>query len=137
MNIDFHKKYIDVNFDEILTKSNNPLLNSETVYLNFKNSYFDETLKSYKSFQEYNTLLQSLQTISEHSSDTKYVYVYKNDKRIFELTQKIKDIVIEQERRFNNFYHYVTVLNTNRSIFGNKQTSSEKKGFFSKLFEKK
>jgi len=137
MDIDFYKQYISVNFDEILTDNNNPLVNSEVVYTNFKRNYFDQTLEAYELFKKYNTELQNLENTDGYSSDTKYVYVYKNDKRILEIRQKIKNIVVEQERRFNDFYHYVNLLNTNRQKFEIKTVTNEKRSFFSKLFDKK
>lgn len=137
MDIDFYKQYISVNFDEILTDNNNPLVNSEVVYINFKRNYFDQTLEAYELFKKYNTELQNLENTDGYSSDTKYVYVYKNDKRILEIRQKIKNIVVEQERRFNDFYHYVNLLNTNRQKFEIKTVTNEKRSFFSKLFDKK
>ena len=88
-------------------------------------------------FKKYNTELQNLENTDGYSSDTKYVYVYKNDKRILEIRQKIKNIVVEQERRFNDFYHYVNLLNTNRQKFEIKTVTNEKRSFFSKLFDKK
>jgi hypothetical protein len=138
MDVDFYKQYVNINFDEILRENNNPLVTSQTVYLNFKKDYVDKTLQAYDSFNKYNSELQSLENVNGYSSDTKHVYVYKNDKRIQELRQQIKNIVIDQERRFNDFYHYITLLNTNREIFETKSLQqSEKRSFFSKLFDKK
>lgn len=138
MDVNFYKQYVNINFDEILRENNNPLVTSQTVYLNFRKDYLDKTLQAYDSFNKYNSELQSLESVNGYSSDTKHVYVYKNDKRIQQLRQQIKNIVINQERRFNDFYHYITLLNTNREIFETKSLQqSEKRSFFSKLFDKK
>ena len=61
MDIDFYSQYININFDEILMESNNHLINSQNVYLVYKQQYFDESSKNYELFKKYKTKLERLQ----------------------------------------------------------------------------
>jgi len=140
MDIDFHSKYINIDFDKILIDNINPLVNSEDVYLNFKKQYFDETVLAYKEFQELSKSLNELQELGgykHNSKRTKHLFVYIDTEKIERLKIQIKNLYITQEKRFSNFYNYVILLNTNQDLFIEKPKVVEKRSFLSKLFEKK
>lgn len=139
MDIDFYTQYININFDEMLIENDNKLVNSEDVYLKFKKEYFDNTISNYEKFKQYNIELTQMNDDNNEvqQTGTKYLYVYKNRNLIENKKQQIKNIVVEQERLLNNFYQYVTLLNTNPQAFQAKSTQNERRSFLSKLFEKK
>lgn len=139
MDIDFYSQYININFDEILIESNNHLINSQNVYLKYKQQYFDVSLKNYELFKKYKTELERLQKSETVTVPNKYIFVYKDTQVIEQIKQKLKNVVLSQEKLLNNFHHYITLLNTNPNMFEvKKQThpTSEKKSFLSKLFVK-
>jgi uncharacterized protein YlbG (UPF0298 family) len=140
MDIDFHSKYINIDFDKLLIDNNNPLVNSEDIFLNFKKQYFDETILAYNEFQELSKRLKELQELGgykHNSKGTKHLFVYIDTERIESLKIKIKNLYITQEKRFSNFYNYVILLNTNPDLFIEKPKVVEKRSFLSKLFDKK
>lgn len=136
MDIDFYSQYININFDEILMESNNHLINSQNVYLIYKQQYFEESLKNYELFKKYKTELERLQKSETITLPNKYLFVYKDTQVIEQTKQNLKNVVISQEKLLNNFHHYITLLNTNPNMFEIKKQTNEKKSFLSKLFVK-
>ena len=125
MDIDFYSQYININFDEILMENNNPLVNSEGLYLTFKRNYFDETFKNQTLFNTYSKKLNELEIDNGHTvNNTRHFYVYKDNAKIESLQALIKNIVISQNTLLYNFHHYVTLLNSNQEIF---QTDNDNK----------
>lgn len=140
MDIDFHSKYINIDFDKILIDNNNPLVNSEDIYLNFKKQYFDESILAYNEFQTLSKQLGELQELGgykHNSKRTKHLFVYIDTDKIENLKIQIKNLYITQEKRFSNFYNYIILLNTNQDLFIEKPKVIEKRSFLSKLFDKK
>lgn len=132
MDIDFHSKYIKVDFDKLV---DNPLVNSDEFYLNFKKKYFKTTEDLYNKLNKLNTKLEYLEKsggYTHNSNNTKHTFVYIDDKQIEETKQLIKDIYIKQDKAFLNFYEYVLLLNKNPNIFID--TKKQKKSLLSKLF---
>jgi hypothetical protein len=136
MDIDFYSQYININFDEILMESNNHLINSQNVYLVYKQQYFDESSKNYELFKKYKTELERLQKSETITLPNKYLFVYKDTQVIEQTKQNLKNVVLSQEKLLNNFHHYITLLNTNPNMFEVKKQTNEKKSFLSKLFVK-
>lgn len=139
MDIDFYSQYININFDEILIESNNHLINSQNVYLTYKQKYFDDSLKNYELFKQYKGELERLQKSENITLPNKYIFVYKDTQIIEQTKQNLKNVVLSQEKLLNNFHHYITLLNTNPNMFEvKKQTHPTigKKSFLSKLFVK-
>lgn len=140
MDIDFHSQYINIDFDKILIDNNNPLINSEDVYLNFKKQYFDETIVAYKEFQQLSKQLDELHESGGYKHNekrTKHIFVYIDTEKIESLKIQIKKLYMIQEKRFSNFYNYVTLLNTNQNLFVEKTKVVDKRSFLSKLFDKR
>jgi hypothetical protein len=136
MDTDFYSQYININFDEILMESNNHLINSQNVYLTYKQQYFNESLKNHDLFKKYKKELEKLQESETITVPNKYLFVYKDTQVIEQTKQNLKNVVLSQEKLFNNFYHYITLLNTNPNMFEVKKQKNEKKSFLSKLFDK-
>lgn len=133
MDIDFHSRYININFDEILTENNNLLVSSEEMYLKYKKKYFDETHKNYKLFKDFSTELKILENDQGYTNNNnRYLYVYKDITKIEELRLNIKNIVVAQNTLLYNFNHYVNLLNSKQELFQN--NIKQKKSILSRLF---
>lgn len=140
MDIDFYTRFININFDEKLMENNNPLVSSQDIYLNYKNDYINTSLNNFNEYKKYKQLFSELNNThiinNNNNLSNRYVFVYKNTKLIEETKQKIKNIIIDQEKLLQNFEHYIDLLNENPHMFGAKK-QNEKRSFLSKLFDKK
>lgn len=136
MDVDFYTRFININFDEQLMENNNPLVNSQDIYLNYKNEYINTSLNNFNDYKKYNKIYSGLNETDINNTSNKYIFVYKNVKLIEETKQKIKNIIIEQEKLLQNFQHYIDLLNENPQMFTAKK-QNEKRSFLSKLFDKK
>ncbi len=136
MDVDFYTRFININFDEKLMENNNPLVNSQDIYLNYKNEYINTSLNNFNDYKKYNKIYSELNETNINNTSNRYIFVYKNVKLIEETKQKIKNIIIEQEKLLQNFQHYIDLLNENPQMFGAKK-QNEKRSFLSKLFDKK
>jgi hypothetical protein len=132
MNIDFYSKYLDVDFDKILLDNNNKLINSEEFYLKYKNHYFDETTANYTLYKQYYEEYTFLTKSQYNKTGSKYLYNFIDENKVEILKQKVKDVILKQERLYSNFTHYVNLLNTDVHKFETKK--SKGKGFLSKFF---
>jgi hypothetical protein len=138
MNIDFEMLYINVNFDDILIENNNPLVNSEDVYLKYKTEYFEQTNKNYNMFKKLSEELENLEGNQGYTTyGSKYTYIYNDVIEIEKLRLTIKQIVIAQRKLYKNFYHYVNLLNSKREAFEQPKNPSVKRSILSMLFDKK
>lgn len=129
LNIDFYNMFININFDNILLETNNPLVNSKEYYLNYKRTYFDQTNKNYSKFLRINAELQKLKNLQYNILNNKYYYTYLDQKQLDSLKNDLKIIIISQKESFNNFKHYVETLNKDINLFQN--TSEKKRGILS------
>lgn len=129
LNIDFYNMFININFDNILLETNNPLVNSKDFYLNYKKTYFDQTNKNYSKFLRINAELQKQKQLQYNTSNNKYYYTYLDQKQLDSLKNDLKIIIISQKELFNNFKHYVETLNKDTNLFQN--TSDKKRGILS------
>lgn len=129
LNINFYNMFININFDNILLETNNPLVNSKDFYLNYKKTYFDQTNKNYSKFLRLNAELQKQKQLQYNTSNNKYYYTYLDQKQLDSLKNDLKIIIISQNELFNNFKHYVETLNKDTNLFQN--TSNKKRGILS------
>lgn len=129
LNIDFYNMFININFDNILLETNNPLVNSKDFYLSYKRTYFDQTNKNYSKFLRINAELQKQKQLQYNISNNKYYYTYLDQKQLDSLKNELKIIIISQKELFNNFKHYVETLNKDTNLFQN--TSDKKRGILS------
>jgi hypothetical protein len=135
MDIDFYSRYININFDEILTENNNSLVNSEEMYLKYKKKYFDQTHNNYMLFKDYSKELEILENNQGYTNNgNRYLYVYKDITKIEELRLNIKNIVIAQNTLLYNFNHYVNLLNSKQKLFQNDIKPNGKRSILSRLF---
>lgn len=124
LNIDFYNMFININFDNILYETNNPLVNSKEFYLNYKKQYFDKTNQNYSRFLRINAELQKLKESQHKIKNQKYFFVYLDKKSLETLKNDLKKIIISQQELFNNFKHYIEKLNKDVNLFSNIPTKN-------------
>lgn len=133
MNIDFSKTYIEIDFDKILNDKKNPLVNSDELYINFKQDYFDQTKQTYDKIINLKVELDSLSNVYiNNETNTKYTFIYKDNNLIENKKQQIKMLYLQQEKRYRDFYNHVLLLNSDNQLLMTKK-SNVKQSFLSKL----
>jgi hypothetical protein len=126
MNIDFYSKYINVNFDNSI---DNEFLNSNEFYLKYKKEYMEETQSNYILYKEYSKEFENLNNFYT-TNNTKYNYIYIDTDTIEKLKGKIKNLIKSQNYLLDNFNHYISILNNNKTLF---KPKTKQKNFFSKF----
>lgn len=143
MNIDFQKDFIDIPFDTLLEQHNSSLINSNDLYLNYKQIYLKQTRENYEIYKQENAILQNLQNINSSSNEnnTKFNFTFIDNNKFQQQKQIVKNIILKQRELYNNFDHYVNVLikthkHKTRSI---KSIDKKSRSFslFSKTLKKK
>lgn len=124
---DFESEFVNVDFDSILTRCNNPLANSNEKYLIFKQRYLDETYKNKHEFEMLIEKAKVMQNPSIESKPNRISYVVYDQDLFKQIQFEAKSIVYKQRQLFNNFVHYVNTLNDtdNRTNTQQHQTKSE------------
>lgn len=126
MDIDFYSTYININFDTLI---DNDLVNSQEFYLKYKKEYLDQSDSNYVLYKKYSDEL-SLYNESYTVNNTKYTYTYIDVNKIKDVKIKIKNLIRSQNNLLENFNHYISILNTNKSLF---KPKIKQKNFFSKF----
>lgn len=143
MNIDFQKEFIDIPFDTLLEQHNSSLINSNDLYLNYKQYYLKQTRENYEIYKKENIILQDLQNInfSSNENNTKFNFTFIDNIQYQKQKQIVKNIILKQRDLYNRFDHYVNVLikthkHKTRSI---KSIDKKSRSFslFSKTLKKK
>jgi len=110
----FQEMFLDVNFDQTLIATNNPLINSSDYYLLYKQNYIrmtQSTLDQYHNvYQQYNQLIT---TQYQQLTPTKVVFTIIDTNRLEKLRQELKDLLILQQELLHNFLSYIEYLNKN------------------------
>lgn len=136
LNIDFYNMFLNVDFDSILSETNNPLINSKEFYLNYKNEYFDQTNKNYSRFLRYNSELQRLRNTEYKKTATKYTFLYLDQNKIESLKNDLKSIILEQNILFNNFKYHIEMLTKEPSKFISQDQETNKQRGLMSFFNK-
>lgn len=112
MNIDFQKEFIDIPFDALLEQHNSSLINSNDLYLNYKQFYLKQTRENYEIYKKENTILQELQNLksSSNENNTKFNFTFIDETQCQKQKQIVKNIILKQREIYNHFEHYVNVL---------------------------
>lgn len=112
MNIDFQKEFINIPFDTLLEQHNPHLINSNDLYLNYKQLYLKQTRENFEIFNKENTILQNLQNIhsSSNENNTKFNFTFIDNTNYQQQKQIVKNIILKQRELYNHFDHYVNVL---------------------------
>ena len=141
MEIDFKSKFLNCDFDSILLNSNNPLLNSYDIYIQYKQKYIINARKNYDSYQKLFKEYSNLKKLQYHQiNPNKIIYTYISDDKLNDLSFKIKNLVIEQQSSLDNFMHYITHLNKNVDSYIDQSKSTvtslrKNKNIFTRLLE--
>jgi hypothetical protein len=113
---DFKGEFMDVDFDDILIKDNNPLVNSYKHYIKYKNEYLDNAFGLYMRYQKSALELSKLYEMQRIAlSPSKIIYTYINAARARSLQALINGLIITQRERLDNFMSYIETLNKNKS----------------------
>lgn len=113
--MDFIKEFIDFSFDEMLLINNNSIINSYDYYIQYKEKYMQYTKEQYDKYKILNEKLKYIQDKKYNKVSHSKIYITildKNEEN--KLKQEIKNIIIEQQKYFNNFFQYVKSLNDNQ-----------------------
>jgi hypothetical protein len=106
MNTDFKKMYIDIEIPSI-----DPDSMFYLDYVSLKLSYFTETSKMYNVFKTLSNDYVHENTLY----DSKCVFNYPNEVKNKEIRTKLKDLLIQQNKRLSNFTSSVYNLLGNHS----------------------
>lgn len=142
MEIDFKSSFLNYDFDSILLNNNNPLLNSYDFYIQYKQKYIISTRKNFdlyqKLFKEYTNLKK---TQYQTPSSNIVIYTYLPDNKLNDLSFKIKTLLKEQQKKLDNFLHYINHLNDNSHHYLSNENSNSKstirrnKNIFTRLID--
>jgi len=108
---EFQEEYLQYNFDVLLFKTNNYLVNSDAHYITQKQRYLDDTMCNIEAYKRVLPMVKD--TYMKIDSDKFYMTI-RDKKEIDDLKKEIKDIILRQKRLLNNFLHYIEYLNTNK-----------------------
>ena len=95
---DFNNEFINVHFDEILLKYNNPLINSNEMYLKYKQNYLSKSRDNFKIYTELNDQLNQINSLH------------------LKTNTNIKKLLINQRILLSHFLHYINSLNNNKTF---------------------
>lgn len=108
---EFKKTFIDIDFDEILSSNNNPLVNSSELYLIYKQNYINDTINNNDIYNELDSKIKSLESQSQNNNN-KITFVYIDSNELQALKYKRKMLYISQQKKLQNFLHYIKQLNS-------------------------
>lgn len=131
LNIDFYNQFVNIDFDNILSETNNPLINSKEFYLNYKNEYFDQTNKNYSKFLRCNSELQKIKDSQYKIEKTKYKFIYLDQNKQELLKNELKNIIICQNTLLDNFKHHIHMLNKDQNKFLSNVQENKQRGLMS------
>jgi hypothetical protein len=108
---DFASEFLYVNFDNILMQNNSPFLESDQMYIKYKEQYLSQTMQNYTSYKELLSLLQSFQSPSP-TTPSKIVYTFTDNQQIENIRSQIKSLFLHQRTMFTNFLDHVNKLSS-------------------------
>lgn len=108
---DFASEFLYVNFDNILMQNNSPFLESDQMYIKYKEQYLSQTMQNYTSYKELLSLLQSFQSPLP-TTPSKIVYTFTDNQQIENIRSQIKSLFLHQRTMFANFLDHVNKLSS-------------------------
>lgn len=109
MDLDFKKTFLLINFDDILLKHNNPLINSQEHYITYKQNYISNTKQNYDKFEDLKSQINQLSNTV--TSPSRIYYTYIDQDSLEKLHQELKTIIIQQRNLLDNFLVYLQHIN--------------------------
>jgi hypothetical protein len=134
-NTEFYQKFVNVDFDKLLLDNNNELIQSETKYLKHKKDYLNTAQENFILYKKYNDELVKLTDEQYTVKNNKYTYIYVDEEKVNGLKLSLNKILKEQTENFENFKHYLEMLNKDKDRYRIKEKLPKKKNFLSKLLE--
>jgi hypothetical protein len=129
MDLDFKKTFLLINFDDILLKHNNPLINSQEHYITYKQNYISNTKQNYDKFEDLKSQINQLsKTVT---SPSRIYYTYIDQDTLEKLHQELKTIIIQQRNLLDNFLVYLQHINNDynkiikENVIQTKQTKAK------------
>ena len=120
----FQEMFLDVNFDQKLIATNNPLVNSNEYYLSYKQNYIQMTQSTLDQYHNvYHKYNQLLATQHQQVTPTKVVFTIIDTNQLQNLRQELKDLLIHQRELLHNFLLYIAYLNQNVDKYITNDTS--------------
>ena len=109
MNIDFYEDFINIKFDDIL--EDNPLVNSNDIYLQFKQHYLLQSRENFIKFQTLCSQYNDLKLKKFQQNGTKVNYTEIDDSELNNLKTQIKNLITLQRSHLTHFINYTHSLN--------------------------
>ncbi|NBO99324.1 MAG: hypothetical protein EBU90_04245 [Proteobacteria bacterium] len=121
----FQELYLDVNFDQLLIATNNPLINSSEYYLTYKQNYIEMTQSNLEQYRKvYIQYTQLLATQHRHLAPNKVIFTIIDTNQLDTLGQQLKNILILQRQLLHNFRSYIDYLNQNVNKYVSAQAAT-------------
>ena len=111
MNItdDFASEFLYIDFDNILSQNNSPFLNSDQMYINYKEDYLSQTMKNYSAYKELQATLHSFEP-PVSNTPSKIHYTFTDNQQIEQVRSAIKTLFLHQRSLYTNFFDHVNKL---------------------------
>jgi len=110
-NLDFKTEFV-IDFDDILIRNDNPLVNSYEHYIKYKNNYLEETELA---MQMYTNATRDLdQHVGKQyirKTPSKVLFTNVDNVLITELKHQRKEILKQQQHRLSQFMQFINKLN--------------------------
>ena len=109
---DFASDFLYINFDNILMQNNSPFLDSDQMYIKYKEEYLAQTMQNYTSYKELVSALDSLQPSTSTENPSKILYTFTDNEEIEQLRCQIKSLVLCQRTLYTNFIDHVNKISS-------------------------
>lgn len=108
----FEDDFINVDFDKILTNTNNVFVNSNQYYLKFKKEYLEKTIENKNLFI---ALIENYNKYTNFNTQNdvdvnKYSYMYIDINEVSNINNSIKSLLKIQKELYYNFISYINFL---------------------------
>lgn len=126
--VDFKNEFLYFDFDNVLLR-NDVVVQSNQLYLLSKQRYLEETEQRVALFEQVTTELTALQEKQiQRISQTKVIYTFVDETKIYNLKQRQKKILTEQRVAFDNLMQYMTKLHATEDRYSMHKSNSIKSG---------
>lgn len=108
--IEFKKKFLEIEFDDILNEQNNKYVNSDE-YLQYKDVYLTSFNKRLEELIKLKIEYDILNNFYTKTYNNKYIYNVIDVQSKEKHNNLIKILIQEQKKDLENFLHYIDFLN--------------------------
>ncbi len=132
----FKCDFLNCNFDNMLIEEDNPILNSNEHYIDYKNEYIEQTKINHKKLDELLKKFNILNNFYTKSCDRKYVYHFIDNDTKEKLNNEIKNIHVYQRKLYINFINHIEFLNNAKNTTVNEPVKIVDKSRMTRLVNK-